>query len=93
MSNDTLSTELHLADVLAHQSRLNTDIAGVLDRFVVAFEAADEEIADVRESVGSVAAEVARLNQRVESLVQTVAALMQKVEPLPAELHSVKVPE
>lgn len=84
--------QLQLLDVLVSQSRINERVAEALSLFSRSADETDSDLADVRESVGSVAAEVARINARLESLTQTVGRLMALVEP-PPELHSVKVPE
>lgn len=89
---ESLPSALAIADVLAHQSRLNVDMADVLHRIAEAVERGDETEAELRGDVAMLGVEVARLNDRVSGLTETVGRLMLAVEPLPPEPgHSVKV--
>lgn len=93
MDTDALDVQLMLVDALASQGRMNDAVSRVLYAVQVTLTKADEQFAEQREDIGAIAHECSLLNQRVESLTQTVGRLMQIVEPLPAELHSVRVPD
>lgn len=89
--SDALDVQLMVADTFASQGRLNDSLGRVLHAVAVSVEKRDESSYELREDIGSLAAECSRINQRLESLTATVGRLMAKVEPLAPGLHSAKV--